>query len=185
MLYSITPFIVVMSIIAWVRRRRLLEWNRFDIEFQLRPPGWGGSAWDKVLSVTLVLVILGALGMMGYVLAMPKVGEEFTEFYLLGLEGEAADYPNALAVGEEGNVVVGIINREHETVSYRFEVRVNGEKNNEVGPIILGHSKKWEGEVTLVFEVIGENQKVEFFLHKDGETEPCLKPLCLWVDVTE
>ncbi len=34
-------------------------------------------------------------------------------------------------------------------------------------------------------EVAGENQKVEFLLYKDAETEPCLEPLRLWVDVKQ
>ena len=185
MLYSIASFIFAMSIIAWVRRKRLLEWNRFDIEFQLRLSGRGESAWDKVLSVALVIAVLGALGMLGYVLATPKVGEEFTEFYIVGQEGEATDYLEELKVGEVGRVVVGVINREYRTVSYRVEVRVDGVKNNDVEPPALENNEKWEGEISLVPEVAGESQKVEFFLYKDGEAQPCLSPLRLWIDVTQ
>ena len=123
--------------------------------------------------------------MLGYVIATPKVGERFTEFYILGQEGKAADYPSELVVGGEGRVIVGIINNERETVSYRVEVRIGGEKNSEVGPIMLEHGQRWEGEVSFVPQVPGENQKVEFLLYKDGEAEPCLRPLRLWVDVTE
>ncbi|GAH60338.1 unnamed protein product, partial [marine sediment metagenome] len=136
-LYSIASFIFVVSIIAWVRRRRLPEEERFNIEFQLRLPGWGGGAWDKVLSVVLVVAILGALGTLGYVIAKPKVGERFTEFYILGVGGKAEDYPQELTIGEEGKVIVGIINREHERVSYHVEVMIDNVKNNEVGPIEL------------------------------------------------
>ena len=78
-----------------------------------------GRGWDKTLSIVLAIVILGALGMLGYAIANPKVGERFTEFYIEGLEGKAADYPEELVVGEEGKVIVGIINREHETVPYQ------------------------------------------------------------------
>ena len=36
---------------------------------------------------------MGALGALGYVIATPRVGKGFTEFYILGLSGRAADYP--------------------------------------------------------------------------------------------
>ena len=68
----------------------------------------GGEAWDKVLSIVLVTAILGALGMLIYVVAVPKTIGEFTEFYILGLGGKATDYPQRLVVGDEGKVITGI-----------------------------------------------------------------------------
>ena len=58
--------------------------------------------WNRVLYITLVLALLGALGTLGYIIATPKAGERFTEFYLLGLEGKATDYPKELKVGGGG-----------------------------------------------------------------------------------
>ncbi|MCL0052922.1 DUF1616 domain-containing protein [Dehalococcoidales bacterium] len=178
-LWSIASFIFIMSAIAWFRRKRLPSEERFGIEFQLALPG---GAWDKVLSITLVIAILGAVGVLGYVIATPKVGERFTQFYILGLEGKAVDYPRELRVGEEGRVMVGIINNEHRIVNYRVEVRINGIRNSEIGPVVLEHDKKWEGEVSFTPEVAGKEQKVEFLLYKDREAEPYLK-LHLWIDV--
>jgi len=122
------------------------------------------------------------LGALGCVIATPKAGERFTEFYILGLTGKAMDYPKELKVGEEGKVIVGIINREHEIVSYRVEVTIGGVKNNEVKVIVLEHDEKWEGEVNFVPKVAGENQKVEFLLFKNEEVESY--SLYLWLDVT-
>jgi len=183
MLYSTAFFILIMSVIAWFRRKRLVEEERFGIEFQLRIPSWGTSVREKTLSLVLVITILGALGMVGYVIATPKEGQKFTEFYILGLEGTATDYPSELVVGEEGRVIVGITNNEYETVIYQVEVRIDGVKNNEVEGITLEHREQWENEVSFMPEVAGENQKVEFFLYKNGEAEPYLEPLRLWVDV--
>lgn len=140
---------------------------------------------NKALTIVLVLVLLGAFGALGYIIATPKVGEEFTEFYLLGAEGRAADYPEELVVGEEGKVIVGVVNQEHEAASYRLEVRVGGVKNNEMEPIVLEHGGKWEGEVGFTPGVAGKNQKVEFLLFKDDGAEPYLEPLYLWVDVIQ
>jgi len=184
-LYSVTSFIFTTSIIAWLRRRRLPEQERFGIEFQLRLPGWGGSAWDKTLSIILVVSILGALGTLGYVIATPKVGERFTEFYILGLEGKATDYPIELTLGESGSVIVGIINREHKVASYRVEVRIDEAKTDEIGPVVLEHDERWEGIVTFTPIRASDNQRLAFFLYRNGEAEPSLNPLRLWIDVTE
>jgi uncharacterized membrane protein len=183
-LYSVAAFILVVSIIAWIRRRRVEEEERFSLEFKLRMPGWAGSAGDKVLSVILVIVLAGALGMLGYIVAQPQTGERFTEFYILGADGEAADYPGELMVGELGKVVIGIINQEHETVSYRVEVRIDGMASNEVGPIVLAHEQSWEDEVSFIPMISGENEKMEFWLYQNGEAEPCLEPLYLWLNVS-
>jgi uncharacterized membrane protein len=182
-LYSVVSFIFATSIAAWVRRQRLPEEERFNIEFRLSLPGWSGSTWDKVLSVVLVVFVLGALGSLGYAVAAPRVEEKFTEFYILGAGGEAEDYPEELVVGEEGKVVVGIINREHETVSYRVEVMVNGEKNTVLDSVALEHEGKWEEEVGFIPETVGEMQKVEFLLYKQGQPE-VYQSLLLWVNVT-
>lgn len=183
-LYSIAFFIFVMALIAWVKRMRLLEEERFSIEFQLRMPGWGGGTWGRVLSVLLAVAIMGALGTLGYVIATPKVGERFTEFYILGVDGKAAGYPTELATGQEGKVIVGIINREHEPVIYNVKVMIDGVKNSEVGRIELEHDEKWEGVVAFTPDITGDNEKVEFLLYKNEEAKPSLESLHLWVDVT-
>jgi len=183
-LYSVTLFIVISSIIGWLRRRRLPEPERFSIEFQMKMPAWGGGTWNRVFSIILVIVILGALGSLSYFIAKPKV-ETFTEFYILGLDGKAIDYPKEIRVGEEGKIIAAIVNHEHEVVSYRVEVRIDEVKNNEVGPFVLDNEQKWEGIVSFTPDKAGDNQKVTFFLYKSGEAEPCLEPLHLWIDVTK
>ena len=145
----------------------------------------GRGNWVKTFSIILVLIILGALGALSYILASPKVGEGFTEFYVLASEGKATAYPKELKVGQEGRVTIGVVNNEYETVSYRLEVRVGGVKTNEIESIILEHDEKWESEISFVPQVAGEKQKVEFLLYKNKGIEPCLEPLHLWVDVTE
>ena len=142
----------------------------------------GGNVWDRVLSGVLALAILGALGTLIYVIATPKAGERFTEFYLLGLGGEAKDYPGLLRVGEEGKVTVGIINRESEVMTYRVEVWIDGVISNEEGPVTLEHDEKWEEIIGFTPNRVGNKQKVEFLLYKEGQSEACRR-LYLWVDV--
>ena len=133
-------------------------------------------------SIILVLAIVGALGVLGYAIASPKAGEKFTEFYILGLDGKAIDYPEELIVGEEGKVKVGIINREQETATYWVEVAIEGVKSNEVGMVTLEDGERWEGVVGFAPDRVGDNQKVEFLLYKQG-WDGVYQRLHLWVDV--
>lgn len=142
----------------------------------------GEGTWGGVLSIILALAILGALGMLGYTLINPGAGERFTEFYILGLDDKAIDYPEELMVGEEGKVKVGIINREQEIATYWVEVAIEGVKSNEVGTVTLGDGEKWEGVVGFVPGRVGDNQKVEFLLYKQG-WDGVYQRLHLWVDV--
>ena len=139
---------------------------------------------DKGLTVFFILMLLGTIGALSYVIANPRLEEKFTEFYLLDLEGETSDYPQDLKVGEEGRVLVGIINREQTTTSYRLEVDIDGVLTNQVDSIMLEPDEKWEQVVGFTPTRAGDKQKVEFLLYKDGQSEPYLK-LHLWLDVTK
>ena len=171
-LLSLSFFILAMSAIAWYKRRIYAPGDRFSVSFLYRQrlPGlkWREMAgWDKVLSIVLAISILGAIGTLGYVIATPKVGEKFTEFYILGSEGKAANYPDKLVVGKEENVILGIANHEQETTSYRVEVWiVKGDAEEQVN-IWLGEDELAEIEVELAPEELWENE-IGFVLH-----EPC------------
>ena len=190
-LISLTVFILAMSGIAWYRRRGLALHERFAVSFNFRLPSWRGqSTVDKVLSTILIIAIVGAIGTLGYVIATPKVGEKFTEFYILGPEGKAEHYPEMLKVGEEGKVILGIVNHEQERASYQVEVRMDDEKlklrvggeDRDTIEVELNHEEKWEGEVGFVPQKAGEKQKLEFVLYKDGKLY-FEDPLHLWIDV--
>ena len=112
------------------------------------------------------------------------MGERFTEFYILGLEGKAENYPREVILGENGSVILGIVNREHGTTEYKVEISIDGEEVGEIGPITLEHEEKWEEEVAFAPARAGQNQKVEFLLYKGGGTEPYQK-IHLWIDVEE
>jgi len=177
-LLSLTVFILATSAIAYYRRRRLAAEERFTVSFQIAVPRWAGlSNPDKALTIVLALSLLAAIGALGYVVAAPKVGEHFTEFYVL-------DYPMELSLGEEATVTLGITNHEGREITYYIEVMIDGVKNGEVGPLILADEEKWEQEVSFAPQLPGDDQKVEFLLYKDGETEPH-ETLHIFVDVEE
>ena len=184
-IYSAASFILITSIIAWLRQERLTKQERFAVEFQIPRASWGEDFWARVFTFALVISILGALGTLGYVIATPRAEETFTDFYILGEEGKAADYPSELKVGDEGKVQVGIVNHEGKEVTYRVELVMGSQKIKGVEPVVLVDKQKWEGEVSFVPAVAGENQKLELLLYKEGGIEPYLEPLYLRVDVVK
>jgi len=184
-LLSLIGFVVIASVVAYLRRRRLRADERFVAAFGMKMPSWAKlSARDRVLSIVLVLSVVVAIGAIGYMFAAPPAGEQFTEFYVLGPGGQAADYPTQLALGDEGEVLVGVVNHEGEETSYSLEVTTDGVRDGEVRPIVLAHADTWEEEVSFAPQHSGESQKVEFLLYKGGESEPC-QTLHLFVDVSE
>ena len=184
-LIAITIFIFAAAAIAWQRQRRLPAQERFHVVFNLKLPQWAGmSNLDKGLSVGLVVAIVAALGCLGYVIANPKQGEKFTEFYILGPEGKAENYPQQVMVGEEAKVILGIVNHEHQPLSYRVVIEINGVKDKELGTGMLAHEEKWEQVVGFTPAEVGVKQKVEFWLYKDEEAQPHLEqPLHLYINV--
>lgn len=182
-LYSNALFIFVTSIVAWFRRRRIPEQERFIIKLEFKDFGWSGSKLDKALSLVLAASIIGTVAVLIYVVAFPKMGEKFTEYYILGPGGKAIDYPKELTIGETGKVIVGVVNHEQKTTTYRVEVRINDVKNIEAGPVVLENDAKWEDTLGFTPNTIGENEKVEFLLYKDSSTGPSVEQLHLWINV--
>lgn len=188
MLVSILAFIIIMAGIAWYRRRRLPREQRFNVRFRFvlsLLSGWSHqSRRGKILIGLLVVAMIGILGTMVYIIQVPKDTEKFTEFYILGPEGKAENYPRVVTLGEEADVILVIVNHEYETTQYRVQITVDGDKVEEIGPLTLTHEEKWEQKVSLASERIGEDQKVELQLYMEPNEEPYFR-LHLWISVVE
>lgn len=180
-LYSLSIFTLITSGIAWLRQRGLSETEKTEVTLNFT--GWGKkTAFEKILSVILVLVVIGLVGVLVYVIAVPRTSEQYTEFYVLNEEGKASDYPSGLKIGETGSVIIGIINHEREDANYVVEIRIDNESVDMLDPIILTNDEKRETLVTFTPQKTGDRQKVEFLLFKGESTEPYNR-LHLWVDV--
>jgi uncharacterized membrane protein len=182
-LFSIFTFVLIISIIAWWRRKKLTEPERFNIEVNIKFSGLGPTLWDQTLAIILVVAVLGAIGVVSYTLIKPKIKEAFTEFYVLGREGKATDYPTELKVGVKSSIILGITNHEGKEVSYRIEALIDGVKLGEVGPISLVDEQKSEAELSITPEKADDNQKLVFLLYMGDDLQPYLEPVFLWINV--
>ncbi len=186
-LTSVILFILVTSCIAWYRQWNLPFAERFSVAMHISLPKWGkmGSV-NKVLYVSLAVAILTAIGYLSYVIATPKEGERFTEFYLLSMEGKAEDYPNQVTLGEPVELMIGIVNHEYEVTSYRIDIMMNGGTVNQIKSKMLANEERWEEVISFIPQSSGKSQKVEFWLYKYDETTPYFKEsLHLYIDVME
>lgn len=142
------------------------------------------NSLNKILSFILIAAIIASLVAIAYLVVVPSPRERFTEFYILGLGGKANNYPREVIVGREAKVILGIVNREHQTASYRVIITINNQFNSQLDIGSLAHMEKWEKIVSFIPKEIGDNQKVEFYLYKDNQPQPYHKePLRLYINV--
>ena len=120
---------------------------------------------SNTLSIALGLAVLASVAAFIYVITAPPPEDAFTEFYILDPNGRAIEYPTRLKVGEKIALNMVIVNREHETTSYRVEINKDGNLKNEIGLIMLEDGQKFEKTVYLTMEKAGENQGVNFLLY--------------------
>lgn len=181
-LISLALLILVCSGIASYRRSKLLPEKRFAIRLEFDVSRWRAMGWlDKALSVLLALSIVAVVVAFAYVIAKPKVGERFTEFYILGPDGMAAGYPAQVIVGEPIALTVGIVNREHRDELYRVEREGEGNKE-QVAIVQLAHNETREQPYTFALNEPGANRRVTFLLYKGDEPEP-YRSLHFWITV--
>ena len=117
-----------MILVAHYRRALLPAEERFRIPFsaiagrirqEFLPPGRAGV--DRFLSVVLTLVIIVAIITTVYVIVAPKEGERFSEFYILGENQTATDYPDQIIAGQNYPMYIGVGNHEYRNMTYTIE----------------------------------------------------------------
>lgn len=185
-LVSLSIFTISMLFIAFIRRRRIPEDDRFSVDFggffkSIRSSFSHENRTDKILSLVLVASIILAISMTTYVIVSPKEGEKFTEFYILGPNGKASDYPTNLTAGGRGNLTIGIVNHEYANITYKLAVKLDNRTLKEQN-ITLANNQKYEGNFNFTAGT-GEKQKLEFLLYKLPDSSNVYRSLHLWINV--
>jgi uncharacterized membrane protein len=182
MLYTLSAFTIAVSLVAWYRWLRVPPDERYVAPFNFWTILLRGGRLDSLLSVLVAVALIVALVVLVYSVWTPKTGERFTEFYILGAQGQASDYLLDLDEDGTGSVTLGIINREGQETDYIVVVREPGEADSEIARVSLQPEEVWEQKVELPVGAAGERKKMEFLLFKEDETEP-YRSLHIHVDV--
>ena len=210
-LYLITAFIFITSIIALIREARLLKTLKPTTEFTLNIPGWSGSTLNKSLSIILAIAILGVIGTLGFTTIKPKIGEKFSEFYVLGMNGKADEYPTEYILNNGqitqviyndglvdgttgfGKIFLGIINQQQQTAVYSVKMTINGQPaaiehngapSDILGPIELAQGAQWANQIGITPNNLGDNQEVELSLFIGAGTT-AEDSVHFWIDVKQ
>ncbi|OYT45871.1 hypothetical protein B6U90_02290 [Thermoplasmatales archaeon ex4484_6] len=128
-LISIYAFIVITGIAAILRRRRVPKEDRYGIVIDISIPD-DYSTTDKLLTAGIVIMMLASVTLLVYIIVVPREGEAFTEFYILGPTGMAEKYPRNMLLEEEKYVIIGIGNHEHRRMNYTIVLTISPEARN-------------------------------------------------------
>lgn len=207
---SVAGFTLVCVGVGAVRRWELPADERFTVPYR----EWIATGkhevfepddrTDATLNVMLAASILLAVGSVGYAVAVPPQGEQFSEFYLLteNDDGElvADGYPDTIELDETAEVIVGIENNEYETTDYTVVVQLQdviiegnestvGERSEiDRFSTTLEHNETHHEQHTLRPTRIGDELRVQYLLY-DGDVpaeptrENAYRDLHLWIDV--
>ena len=178
-LISLSLSTISLTLLAYTRRMDIDEDKRFSISLNHKLEFPAGI--DRILSIILLISIILSVCTLIYAVTAPKIGEKFTEFYILGPEGMAYNYPINLSVGENGTVIVGIVNREYEPTNYNLKIQLNNKTLLEK-EINLNHNETFRENFTFA-PLEKDKGRLEFLLYRRNNSTIC-RSLHLWVDVS-
>jgi len=98
--------------------------------------------------------------------------------------GMADDYPTEMILGQEGTVIVGIVNHEYRVVNYSFAMTLDGEQLQEPKAIVLAHNMTWEQNVTFKPGTAGTDMKLQLMIFNEENYTVPYRDLHLWINVS-
>jgi len=159
----------------------------------LHPRFWwsGRSILDRCLYLLAFAVLLIAGLAAAWVFLVPSPEYYMTEFYILGTQGLAEEFPREVQVDEQQQVTIGIRNLEQDDHNYQVEVwAVDPESSSQrvllvqTEPFLLRRGMRRQTAQTLIMPWQGQDQQVEFLLFIDKDQQP-YRTLRLILNVTD
>jgi len=179
-LISLTGFTLSLCLIAFIRRHRLSNNEKFGLTFgQLFQEG---PRKNRILKFILILVILLAISLVAFLVMQSIDNNKFTEFYLLGPDGKASNYPTNLTLEQNATVIVGVVNRESATTSYKLIIRVN-DTIIKMQDFTLQDKEEKKITVNFIDNMTGR-KKMDFLLFKAPDYNNFYRDLQLWYQVS-
>jgi uncharacterized membrane protein len=187
-LASLIIFDIGMILLTNYRRNKLSDNSQFYLNFNsflksIKEEFGKDSKMDHILTGILIFSMVLAIGMLIYVITVPKIGEKFTEFYILNASsGKADGYPSILKVNDPTTIKTGVVNHEYSLINYTVQIELGNESlGNE--KISLENNQTWEKNFNFLANKTGKDEKLEFLLYKENNFTVPYRELHLWVNV--
>jgi hypothetical protein len=107
--------------------------ERFGFEVDLSMPE-DYTASDKALTIGIAVMMVLSGSLLVYIIAFPREGEHFTEFFVLGKLGKADDYPRFFEAGAPQRISIGIGNHEGGSVNFTVVLTLGLGGSNRTAP---------------------------------------------------
>lgn len=180
-----TIVIIFFGVTAWLLRRRIPLERRFLWSFEVDAQRWWAEQ-DRinrmlygVLISSFLIALLTALSIM----VTPSPAQFFTEFYMLGSEGLAENFPREVGVGEAVTVTLNVVNNEQRDARYRIVVQNGNQIVGETDWFSLSAGDIWNHDVQFSPVSVGDDSAILFYLYRDDDPAP-YRELRLWMKVT-
>ncbi|APV45152.1 hypothetical protein Dform_01833 [Dehalogenimonas formicexedens] len=194
-LFGVGAYVIIVSVVAWLRLLQLPPAERLSLSIDLSSDFWNGNIFSRLVSALVIISIIAAVSTLFYTVANPKIGERFTELYILGVEGKAMNYPSEIVlvdgrvsevqydgITESKNepfarLKIGIINHQSANTEYQLQLvldeapirfDVEGQTVDGYLTINLGDGEKWEKDISFSPTTTGANLKLNIILAVAG-----------------
>jgi uncharacterized membrane protein len=161
--YALAGWSLVFALVANVRR----VLTRRNARLESMTPVRGRTVLVTAGGLALVVGLVA-------VAAWAHTAPAFTEFYLLGPGGSLEGLPQEVTSGRTVQVTVGVVNREHATQTYWYEIRHQSQQLAHGQEITLRPLEKNERILTFRLEALPEDDDVtlELYLYRADDERP-------------
>lgn len=182
---SLYFFVLFFSLLTLYRRSKIPHVERLSLRSDffdnVKQRFVGVTRKEKYSFVLLSILLIVSVAFLVHLSMNPRLDEKYSEFYILGPDGDATEVPSDFRAGEEKSMIVRIVNHEHDIVDYMLQIVYEGDiiqKNN----LTLEHNEESDIEFIFKSNKAGEKQLIIFKLYR-SDNEDILDQLNLYIDV--
>lgn len=194
MLLALCIYVVILVIFATYRRNILSENDRFSIlshktSAKYSDNQYGDNKYSNnrrkidISSILIIFLLVVLVSLIYFVMIVPKIGERFTEFYVLNSSDRSDNYKTNLRLNTTYNYLVGITNYEYAPTNYTLKTTFEGYSLTTYN-LSLRHNERLESKINFTPNKEGTNMKFELLLFKNDNLSEPYRELYLWVNVT-
>lgn len=184
LLLSLTGVTCGMAIITLISHWRVSRPAEGPAEPEIRQSlgaWWREQDW---LNRSLLGVVIGALALAGVaimvLMIMPRPGDRFTEFYVLGPDGLGQDYPHVVTAGEPFTLTAAVRNQEGTTAHYTIFAQIDKQIIGASQGFTIADGTTQTQTLELILPLASADQTLELVLDRRGYPFP-YRTLQLWL----